>query len=59
MRARVGELAGWLGVRIAPDANAASRTVLHAADSAVHVLVVPTNEELMIARHTRAVLAAS
>jgi acetate kinase len=59
VRARIGELAAWLGLRIAPDANAASRTVLHTGDSAVHVLVVPTNEELMIARHTRGVLAAS
>jgi acetate kinase len=33
--------------------------VLHTGDSAVHVLVVPTNEELMIARHTRNVLAAT
>jgi acetate kinase len=58
VRARVGELAAWLGVRIAADANTANRTVLHTGDSAVHVLVVPTNEELMIARHTRGALGA-
>jgi acetate kinase len=59
VRARVAELTGWLGVRIDPDANAASRTVLHTEASAVHVLVVPTNEELMIARHTRELLGAA
>jgi acetate kinase len=57
VRARVAELAGWLGIRIDPEANAASQTVLHTGASAVHVLVVPTNEELMIARHTRGLLA--
>ena len=57
VRARVAELAHWLGLHIDPDANAASRTVLHTSASTVHVLVIPTNEELMIARHTRAVLA--
>ena len=57
VRARVAELAHWLGVRLDPDANAASRTKLHAADSTVSVLVIPTNEELMIALHTRRALA--
>jgi acetate kinase len=57
VRARVCELSHWLGIRIDPTVNAANRTVLHASDSAVHVLVIPTNEELMIARHTRQVLA--
>jgi len=58
VRARVAELSQWLGIRIDRDANAASRTVLHSPGSAVHVLVIPTNEELMIARHTRRVLSS-
>jgi acetate kinase len=57
VRARVAELAHWLGVRIDEGANAANRTELHCSDSDVHVLVIPTNEELMIASHTRRVLA--
>lgn len=56
VRARVCELAAWLGVRIDPAANAAKQTSIHAADSAVHVLVVPTNEELVIARQVARVL---
>jgi acetate kinase len=58
VRARVAELAQWLGLRIDPDANVANRTALHRSDSAVHVLIIPTNEEQMIATHTRHVLAA-
>ncbi|MGB7159883.1 MAG: acetate/propionate family kinase [Tepidisphaeraceae bacterium] len=57
VRARVAELAHWLGVRIDVDANAANRTELHRSDSTIHVLVIPTNEERMIALHTRRVLA--
>jgi acetate kinase len=56
VRARVLELCRWLGVAFDAEANAGNRGSLHAADSSVDVLVVPTNEELMIARHTRHVL---
>jgi acetate kinase len=59
VRARVCELSRWLGIRIDPDANASGRAVLHASDTDVHVLVIPTNEELMIAHHTRRVLAGT
>jgi acetate kinase len=51
VRARIGELAAWLGVRIDPTANAAHRRAIHAADSAVAVLVIPTDEEGAVARH--------
>ncbi len=57
VRARVIELSQWLGVSIDPGANEANRGLLHAATSVAHVLVIPTNEELMICRHTRRVLA--
>jgi len=57
VRAKVAELAHWLGIRLDPDANAGNRSELHRADSAVSVLVIPTNEELMIAQHTRRALA--
>lgn len=47
---------GFAGVRIDPDRNAAARrgeiTRISADDSAVDVLVVPTDEELEIARQT-------
>jgi acetate kinase len=56
VRARICELSRWLGIAIDEAANVESRTALHANDSAVQVLVIPTNEERMIARHVRRVL---
>jgi len=58
VRARICQKAAWLGIAIDAEANAASRTVLHTAESAVSVLVVPTDEERMIARHVRSVLGS-
>jgi acetate kinase len=56
VRARICELSGWLGIAIDPNANGLGRTVLHRDDGRVRVLVVPTHEERMIARHVRQVL---
>jgi acetate kinase len=42
-----------------PEANAANRERIHAAESRIEVWVVPTDEEAMIARHTVSVLAAT
>ena len=52
MRSRIAERLGWLGVSLDAGANAASSTVISRKDSRVAVYVIPTNEELMIARHT-------
>ena len=52
IRARLCEDARWLGVRLDPGANRRDGPRISAADSRVPVWVVPTNEELMIARHT-------
>ena len=41
---------GWIGIEIDEDANAANATVISSDLSRVRVLVVPTNEELVIAR---------
>ncbi len=54
IRARVCEDARWLGIRLDPAANLGGRPRISAADSRVSVWVIPTNEELMIARHTMA-----
>lgn len=59
IRERVLEDAQWLGVRLDPSANASGGPRISRLDSAVSAWVVPTNEELMIARHTRALLATS
>jgi acetate kinase len=44
----------WLGIALDPDAHAPG--LISTDASAVKVLVIATNEEAMIARHTRAVL---
>jgi acetate kinase len=54
VRARVCEPAGWLGMRLDPAANLRGGPRISSADSAVSVWVIPTDEELMIARHTLA-----
>jgi acetate kinase len=57
IRARVSEKLAWLGVAIDPAANEANALRISQAESPVPVLVVPTDEELMIARHTVALLS--
>ncbi len=59
VRAKVVDLAGWLGMRLDDGANAGHGPRISTPDSAVSAWVIPTNEELMIARHTRAVLKAA
>jgi acetate kinase len=56
VRQRVCEDAGWLGVQLDAGANARGARRISMEDSRVGAYVVPTNEELMIARHTRALL---
>jgi acetate kinase len=53
VRARICELSQWLGIAIDPVANAEDRIVLHTPGSAAQVLVIPTDEEGMIAMHVR------
>jgi len=57
MRARIAEKLTWLGAMLDPVANAAGETLISRRDSRVALLVVPTDEELMIARHTLALLS--
>lgn len=58
IRSAIGERLGWLGVRIDAAANGEGRERINSGDSSVDVLVIPTNEELTIARHCAAVLGA-
>lgn len=58
LRERVCRDAEWLGVALDAEANARKATCISTPDSRVSVFVIPTNEELMIARHTRRLLAA-
>lgn len=54
IRAGVCAQLGWLGVDFDPVANRSGAPRISTADSKVSVWVIPTNEELMIARHTLA-----
>jgi len=56
IRRRICERLGWLGLSIDGDANTANALCISDKDSRVKVLVIPTDEERMIADHTLAVL---
>jgi acetate kinase len=56
IRSRVCQDASWLGVEIDEAANAKGYGCISKKPSHVAVWVVPTNEELMIARHTQHLL---
>jgi acetate kinase len=56
IRERVCRDAGWLGLTLNAAANATGGPRISAPDSRVAAWVIPTDEELMIARHTRRVL---
>jgi acetate kinase len=57
LRGDIGAGLGWLGVEIDPSRNDARAEIISTDTSAVAVLVVPTDEEGVIARHTRSLLA--
>ena len=58
LRERVCGDAAWLGVELDQAANQTGATRVSTAASRVSVFVIPTNEELMIARHTQQQLAS-
>jgi acetate kinase len=59
VRERICRAASWLGVELDPAANAARGPRISTAASRVAAWVIPTNEELMIARHTRALVGST
>jgi acetate kinase len=56
IRERICLKATWLGVRLDESANATNRSRISTAGSPVSAWVIPTNEELIIARHTQALV---
>jgi acetate kinase len=48
----------WLGVELDQAANATKGPRISTADSKISVWVIPTDEERMIAEHTRALVQA-
>ena len=57
IRERVIEAAGWLGLTLDRNANEKGGPRLTTDASRVRAYVIPTNEELMIARHTRRLIS--
>jgi len=56
IRRRICEASAWLGIDLDTDANERKAPRISRPGSRVSAWVIPTNEELMIARHTAAVL---
>ena len=56
IRQRICEASAWLGLEIDEHANDKRESKISTSRSKISVWVVPTNEELMIARHTGALL---
>ena len=56
VRAALCAKLAWLGVTLDEHANASNGPRISAPDSGVSVWVIPTNEELMIAQHTLALV---
>ena len=56
IRARVCTHAKWVGITLDEEANSRNGLLISAPASAVSVWVVPTDENLMVARHTRRLL---
>jgi acetate kinase len=56
IRERICAASAWLGIELDPEANRSGRTEISRSGSAIPVFVIPTNEELIIARHTGALL---
>ena len=56
IRAALCRNLAWLGVKLDEQANAGGGPRISAPDSAASVWVIPTNEELMIAHHTLALV---
>ena len=58
IRARIAERLAWLGAELDPAANERGAAAFRRRPAASRLYVIPTDEELMIARHTLALVAA-
>jgi acetate kinase len=56
VRARIAARLGWLGAEMDAAANERNDTVISTPGSKLRLMVIPTDEELMIARQTLALL---
>jgi acetate kinase len=58
IRRRICEACAWLGIEFDPQANIGKASCISRKASAVSVWMIPTNEELMIVRHTGRLLGS-
>ena len=56
IRSRIVDQLRWLGVKLDPTENSNNARLISASDSRIPVYVIPTDEELMIAKHTLSLL---
>jgi acetate kinase len=56
IRQAISEHWGWLGIRLDPERNRRHGPRISSDDSRIGVYVVRTNEELIIAQHTLALV---
>lgn len=59
IRSRIADRLRWLGAELDTAANEAGRQLISTPASRIGLYVVPTDEELMIARHTLALIEAT
>jgi len=57
IRAMICDRLGWLGVELDASANAAHAELISTPGSRVELRIIPTNEEVVIARHTWAAVS--
>jgi acetate kinase len=57
IRAAIANKLAWLGITLDATANAENKLLISRRDSRLPLYVIPTDEELMIARHTWSVLS--
>ena len=57
IRAMICDRLGWLGVELDASANAAHAELISTPGSRVELRIIPTNEEIVIARHTWAAVS--
>lgn len=57
IRAMICDKLRWLGIECDPDVNRAHSTLISSPASRIAACVIPTDEEVVIARHTRRLLA--
>jgi len=59
IRKRICDASAWLGIELDEEANGRHRTKISTKQSKISVWIIPTNEELVITRHTGSLLGLS